>query len=129
MLRLSGLSKTYADGTEALRDISLQVGKGDILALVGGSGCGKTTLLRLIAGLDIPSSGAITVNGETIKGPHPSIGIVFQEPRLLPWLTVAGNVGFGLAGLPRPHAGFCAHRKSKNRVFTTVNGPAGKPYI
>ena len=98
MLRLSSLSKTYADGTEALRDITLQVPKGEILALVGGSGCGKTTLLRLIAGLDIASAGAITVNGETIKGPHPSIGIVFQEPRLLPWLTVAGNVGFGLAG-------------------------------
>jgi len=100
MLRLTSLSKTYADGTEALREIGLQVGNGEILALVGGSGCGKTTLLRLIAGLDSATSGAITVNGETIKGPHPSIGIVFQEPRLLPWLTVAGNVGFGLADLP-----------------------------
>ncbi|MFZ4788163.1 MAG: ATP-binding cassette domain-containing protein, partial [Beijerinckiaceae bacterium] len=84
MLRLTSLSKTYADGTEALREIGLQVGNGEILALVGGSGCGKTTLLRLIAGLDSATSGAITVNGETIKGPHPSIGIVFQEPRLLP---------------------------------------------
>jgi ABC-type Fe3+/spermidine/putrescine transport system ATPase subunit len=59
MLRLDGLSKTYADGTEALRSVSLDLDAGEIVALVGGSGCGKTTLLRLIAGLDIASAGQI----------------------------------------------------------------------
>jgi sulfonate transport system ATP-binding protein len=96
MLSLEHLSKTYADGTRALSDINLLVREAEIVALIGGSGCGKTTLLRLIAGLDRASAGAIRLDSETIDGPHPSIGIVFQEPRLLPWLSVAENVAFGL---------------------------------
>jgi sulfonate transport system ATP-binding protein len=101
MLNLQHLSKTYADGTEALRDVTLDMPAGSIAAVVGGSGCGKTTLLRLIAGLDQPTSGAIRVGNEVITGPHPAVGIVFQEPRLFPWLDVADNTGFGLAELPR----------------------------
>jgi sulfonate transport system ATP-binding protein len=100
MLKLHELSKTYADGTEALRDVSLDIPAGTIAAVVGGSGCGKTTMLRLIAGLDQPSHGTIRVGNEAISAPHPAVGIVFQEPRLLPWLTVADNTGFGLADLP-----------------------------
>ena len=84
VLAISGLSKTYADGTRALEGITLTVQAGEILALVGGSGCGKTTLLRLIAGLDRASVGAISLDGEAITGPHPGVGLVFQEPRLLP---------------------------------------------
>ncbi|HXW21568.1 MAG TPA: ABC transporter ATP-binding protein [Rhodomicrobium sp.] len=99
MLTIDRLSKTYADGTEALRAVSLDVPAGTISALIGGSGCGKTTLLRLIAGLDRPSSGRILVDDEAISGPHPAVGIVFQEPRLFPWLSVAGNTGFGLRHL------------------------------
>jgi sulfonate transport system ATP-binding protein len=102
MLQLDHLSKTYADGTRALADITLAVEESEIVALIGGSGCGKTTLLRLIAGLDRASAGAIRLDGERIAEPHPAIGIVFQEPRLLPWLDVADNVGFGL--LDRPAA-------------------------
>ncbi len=101
MLNLERLSKTYADGTVALTGINVEVGAGEILALVGGSGCGKTTLLRLVAGLDTATEGRVAVAGETIVAPHPAVGIVFQEPRLLPWLSVADNVGFGLADLPR----------------------------
>jgi sulfonate transport system ATP-binding protein len=100
MLSLAHLSKTYADGTRALTDVNLAVREGEIVALIGGSGCGKTTLMRLVAGLDRPSAGAIRVDGEAVEGPHPAVGVVFQEPRLLPWLTVADNVGFGLADLP-----------------------------
>jgi sulfonate transport system ATP-binding protein len=100
MLRLDALSKTYADGTEALRAVSMDLDAGEIVALVGGSGCGKTTLLRLIAGLDVASSGMIRVAEERVEGPHAAVGIVFQEPRLLPWLSVADNVGFGLEALP-----------------------------
>jgi len=100
MLELARLSKTYADGTHALADITLEVRESEIVSLVGGSGCGKTTLLRLIAGLDRPSAGEIRLDGERLSEPSsPAVGIVFQEPRLLPWLTVADNVGFGLSGL------------------------------
>lgn len=101
VLIVDDLSKTYADGTRALEGISVQMRQGEIVALIGGSGCGKTTLLRLIAGLDRASSGAVRVDGETICAPHPAVGVVFQEPRLLPWLDVADNVGFGLAELSR----------------------------
>ncbi|GJD47549.1 Aliphatic sulfonates import ATP-binding protein SsuB [Methylobacterium crusticola] len=101
MLVLDRLSKTYADGTRALADIALTVRAAEIVALIGGSGCGKTTLLRLIAGLDRASAGRISLDGEAIAGPHPGVGIVFQEPRLLPWLSVAGNVAFGLSALAR----------------------------
>ena len=101
MLTLDTLSKTYADGTRALDGITLSVEKSEIVALIGGSGCGKTTLLRLVAGLDRASAGAITLDGEAIAGPHPGVGLVFQEPRLLPWLDAAQNVGFGLADLPK----------------------------
>ena len=99
VLIVDDLSKTYADGTQALAGINLSVHPGEIVALVGGSGCGKTTLLRLIAGLDQASVGCVQVDGETIREPHPDVGVVFQEARLLPWLDVADNVGFGLAGL------------------------------
>jgi sulfonate transport system ATP-binding protein len=96
MLSLEHLSKTYADGTRALSDINLMVHEAEIVGLIGGSGCGKTTLLRLIAGLDRASAGAIRLDGETIDGPNPAVGIVFQEPRLLPWLSVFDNIAFGL---------------------------------
>ena len=101
VLIVDALSKTYADGTQALSGIGLSVTPGEIVALIGGSGCAKTTLLRLIAGLDRASAGIVQVDGETIREPHPSVGVVFQEPRLLPWLTVSDNVGFGLGGLGR----------------------------
>jgi sulfonate transport system ATP-binding protein len=99
MLNLEHLTKVYADGTRALNDINLNVRESEIVALIGGSGCGKTTLLRLIAGLDRASAGAISLDGETILEPNAAIGIVFQEPRLLPWLSVSDNIGFGLEGL------------------------------
>ncbi len=99
MLTIDRLSKSYANGTEALRALSIEIPAGEITAVIGGSGCGKTTLLRLIAGLDQVSSGHIVVDGETISAPHPAVGIVFQEPRLFSWLRVEENAGFGIAHL------------------------------
>jgi sulfonate transport system ATP-binding protein len=101
-LAIEGLSKTYADGTEALRDIHLRAQSGEIVAILGGSGCGKTTLLRLTAGLDQPSAGAIAIDDQTIEGTHPAISAVFQEPRLLPWLTVGRNIAFGGRRIAKP---------------------------
>jgi sulfonate transport system ATP-binding protein len=89
------VSKTYADGTEALRGVDVQAAEGEIVAILGGSGCGKTTLLRLIAGLDQASGGTIEVDGQRLNGTHPAVSAVFQEPRLLPWLTTAANIAFG----------------------------------
>ncbi len=99
MLTFDKLSKTYADGTRALAGITAEVAAGEILALVGGSGCGKTTLLRLVAGLDRASEGRIVLDGKAITEPRADVGVIFQEPRLFPWLSVADNVGFGLSDL------------------------------
>jgi sulfonate transport system ATP-binding protein len=101
MLELDRVSKTYPNGVHALDGVSFSVGPGEIVAIVGGSGSGKSTLLRAISGLDTPSQGRILLDGEPVTQPHERIGIIFQEPRLLPWLTVAGNVGFGLEDRPR----------------------------
>ncbi len=99
MLTLDRVAKTYPNGTQALHDITLDVRPGEILAVIGGSGCGKSTLLRIVSGLDRPTAGGVAVDGTGIDGPLPMVGMIFQEPRLLPWLTVAGNVAFGIAHL------------------------------
>ena len=101
MLTIDALCKIYPNGTQALEKISLDVDAGEIVALVGGSGCGKTTLLRMISGLEAPTRGHAALDGEVIHAPHPAVGIVFQEARLLPWLTVAQNIAFGLDHLPK----------------------------
>ncbi len=101
MLSIRALSKTYPNGVQALSNIDLDIQQGEIIAICGGSGCGKSTLLRLVAGLDLASEGSIQVDGERIVAPHPAIGLIFQEPRLLPWLTVAKNIAFGIDQLPR----------------------------
>jgi sulfonate transport system ATP-binding protein len=100
-LNIARVGKIYDNAVRALDGVSLDVKAGEIVAVVGGSGCGKSTLLRLVSGLDSPTQGKVALDGDTIASPHEKIGIVFQEPRLLPWLTVAGNVGFGLAGRPK----------------------------
>ena len=99
MLTIDALSKTYADGTHALDRLNLKVASGEIVALVGGSGCGKTTLLRLIAGLDQASEGHIRLDNQIITAPSADVGVIFQEPRLFPWLSVEDNVAFGLSRL------------------------------
>jgi len=98
MLVLDHVSKIYPNGVHALESFSATIPQGEIAVLIGGSGCGKSTLLRAISGLDSASRGKVTLDGETIRAPHEKIGIIFQEPRLLPWLSVADNVAFGLAG-------------------------------
>ena len=94
-LTVRGIGKTYADGTEALRGVDVHAAEGEIVAILGGSGCGKTTLLRLIAGLDQASTGMIAVDGVALAGTNAAISAVFQEPRLLPWLTAEANIAFG----------------------------------
>ena len=100
MLALDRVGKTYPNGVHALERFSAEIGQGEIIAIIGGSGCGKSTLLRAIAGLDPASYGTVSLDDIAIAAPHEKIGIIFQEPRLLPWLSVADNIGFGLSGLP-----------------------------
>jgi nitrate/nitrite transport system ATP-binding protein len=84
--------KTKRGPFVALRDIDLSVQKGEFIALIGHSGCGKTTLLNLVAGLLKPSTGILLCAGREIAGPGPDRGVVFQNHSLLPWLTCFGNV-------------------------------------
>ena len=101
MLSLDRVNKTYLNGVHAIGGVSIEVDPGEIVAVIGGSGCGKSTLLRAISGLDPASDGTVVLDGERIIAPHEKIGIIFQEPRLLPWLKVADNVAFGLGDRPR----------------------------
>ena len=99
-LSFSGVSKTYrtrrGESVAALESISLEVATGELVCLIGRSGCGKTTLLRIAAGLEAPSAGLVRLDGEPINGPSTAIGMVFQEDRLLPWRSVLANVELGL---------------------------------
>lgn len=79
-----------------LRGLNLSIHPGESLAIVGPSGCGKTTLLRVLAGLERPDSGQVRIDGRPVHGVGAERAIIFQEPRLLPWLTVLENVAFGL---------------------------------
>lgn len=96
IIALDGVGKTFAGGMVALEGLDLQVSKGEFLTLLGPSGCGKSTALRLIAGLSEPSRGAITWTGDPAGAAAHGIGFVFQEPTLMPWTTVAGNVALPL---------------------------------
>lgn len=83
----------------ALKNILLTINPGEFVCIVGGSGCGKTTVLRIIAGLETEYEGAVFLDGKKLAGTGLDRGVVFQEHRLLSWLTVHDNVGFGLSGL------------------------------
>jgi NitT/TauT family transport system ATP-binding protein len=86
--------------TPVLEDISLEVADGEFVCLLGPSGCGKSTLLSAMAGFLSPTSGEIKIDGEIVRGPDPRRIFVFQERGVFPWLTVEGNIAFGLFHLP-----------------------------
>lgn len=100
MLDIIGVSKVYrsANGERipAVSNMDLRVARNEFVCVVGMSGCGKTTTLRLVAGLDKPTEGKILVDGNQIDGPTPERCVVFQKYTLFPWRTVLDNVGFGL---------------------------------
>lgn len=98
---VKAVSKHFGKGparVDVLSNISIEVAPGEILVLLGPSGCGKSTLLRLIAGLDLPSQGSVEVDGHVVSGVDPRCAVVFQEPRLLPWLSILNNVKIGGRG-------------------------------
>lgn len=110
MIVIDGVSKSF-DGVTAVSGLSLRVNKGEAVALVGPSGGGKTTALRLIAGFELPDEGTITIQGRLASRknwacpPHErGIGMVFQKPALWPHMTLAQNIGFGISGMAAPMA-------------------------
>ncbi|WP_411868727.1 ABC transporter ATP-binding protein [Vulcanococcus limneticus] len=99
LLQIANLCKSFGYGAqrnEVLRNVSFDVHAGEFVALVGSSGSGKSTVMRLIAGLDSPSSGVVSLDGRPITGPGSDRGMVFQKYSLYPWLTAAQNVAFGM---------------------------------
>ena len=101
MLLIEELHKRFSNGFIGLGAIDLTVNRSEIISLIGTSGCGKSTILRIIAGLSFPSSGTVRIDDQIITKPHPEISIIFQESRLMPWLTVWENIQFGLQHLPK----------------------------
>jgi sulfonate transport system ATP-binding protein len=102
-IRLEALEKRFV-GRPVLRDISLEIGAGQFIAIVGRSGSGKSTLLRAIAGLEEPDSGSITLGGASPQAASHAVRVMFQDGRLLPWRRVIDNVTLGLAAADRPRA-------------------------
>jgi NitT/TauT family transport system ATP-binding protein len=102
LIEVREVSKRYGDGPVVLDCVSLAARAGDFVSLIGPSGCGKSTLLRLIAGLNPVSGGSIGISGQTPEQAAAELAFVFQEPTLLPWLTVAKNIALPqtLRGLP-----------------------------
>ena len=106
-LAIQGVSRSFPSSsggapTVALLATDLAVAENDFVTILGPSGCGKSTLLRIVAGLDVQTTGAVSLAGQRISGPGADRGMVFQSYTLFPWLTVQGNVCFGLRerGLP-----------------------------
>ncbi|TCR60799.1 ABC transporter ATP-binding protein [Bosea sp. BK604] len=93
---LEGITKTFdtasGDTVQALRRVDLAIGDGQFASVIGSSGCGKTTLMRIIAGLELDYGGRVTIGGRAHSGPSRDIGIVFQDANLLPWRTILDNV-------------------------------------
>lgn len=105
-IAVSGLSKHFRRGKDtfvALDNVNLTIDENEFVAVVGTSGCGKTTLLNIISGLSSPTSGQVYVNGETVNGPGRERGVVFQQDALFMWRNVRRNVEYGLEvqGIPR----------------------------
>ena len=107
-LETASISKVFVkDRTkvmEILRGIDLRVYPGEFVAIVGASGCGKTTFLRILDGLLQPTSGRIVIDGREVRAPGPDRGFVFQKDTLYPWRTVMDNVTFGLQMQKKPRS-------------------------
>jgi nitrate/nitrite transport system ATP-binding protein len=99
-ISIEGIAKRYDSGSRAttiFENLWLSMGRGEFVCVIGHSGCGKTTVLNILAGLDSPSDGAVIVDGEAIEGPSLDRAVIFQSHALLPWRTVLGNVAYAVS--------------------------------
>ena len=130
MLKLEGVGKSYGpEGarTEVLTGVSLEIARGEFVAVIGLSGSGKTTLVSMIAGLVRPDAGRITLDGRPVEGPGPDRGLVFQNYSLLPWLSVLENV---LLAVDHAFPSWTAERRReqarRNIALVGLGAAAGK---
>ena len=124
MLECKHLKKSYAtpDGVkEVIGDISLSVKENEFVVLFGAGQCGKTTMINLLSGLELPTQGEVTVNGKPVTGPGPERGVVYQTISLFPWYTTMGNVEYGprMRGVPK------AQRRARAQHFINLVGLQG----
>src|SRR4249920_935859 len=100
-ISIEGITKRFpaasSGATTVFEDLWLSMRRGDFTCIIGHSGCGKTTVLNILAGLDVPSAGAVIVDNQAIEGPSLDRAVIFQSHALLPWLTVMGNVAYAVA--------------------------------
>ncbi len=130
-ISVAGVGKTYqarSGPVEAVRDVSLTVARGEFVAILGPSGCGKSTLLMMCAGLDKPSRGTIQIDGGLLDGPRTSTGIMFQDPTLLPWLTVLDNVLVPITMMRRPRGPYREQARDLLRQMGLEGFEAKKPH-
>ncbi len=103
-VKINRLCKSFKKGKDnllVLHDINFAINEGEFVCIVGGSGCGKSTTLRILVGLDTDYTGEVLFQDTPVSGPSRDRGIIFQEPRLFPWLTVEENVGYSLGDLSK----------------------------
>ena len=96
LLKIEALSKTYVQGKPVFADVSFALERGEFVCIIGHSGCGKTTVLNVLAGLDTATTGYVFMEGREIRGPSLERGVVFQSHALMPWLTVRQNIAFAV---------------------------------
>ncbi len=134
VLQARGAGFGYAPGKAVFEDISLSIAPREIVCLLGGSGCGKSSLLRVLGGLESPDGGAwsrgeLQFLGQPLTAPHPRAGFVFQQPSLLPWLDARRNVGFGLDFERQPKLEAEARRQRVEQALQAVGlGGSGALY-
>jgi len=124
IISCENISKSFQSdqgANEVVRNLNLEVRENEFLVLFGPGQCGKTTILNIIAGLQLPDEGLVMVNGAVVKAPGPDRGMVFQTTALFPWLTVMGNVEYG----PRIRGLHKAERRKRAQHFIDLVGLTG----